>query len=85
MSQNDIYLLSLLLIYRMIGVGLFLVTEEEKMLFFIALLLAVIYEFPELEKYRIPLIVLVFIIKIAQEYYMHFRDNKKVEVGKEKC
>ena len=42
-----------------------------------------IYEFPALEKYRIPLIVLVFIVKIAQEYYMHFRDNKKVEEGKE--
>lgn len=69
MSQADIFGLTFLYIYRLIGVGLFIGSGDESFLLifadfyiYIALLLAIIYQFPALEKYRSLLFILVILL-----------------------
>ena len=96
LSKSDTVLLVGLLIFRLIGVSLFLQFHNRKYLFYfpnffidVSLGLFIIQYF-SLVKYKIVILVFIFIYKLIQEYLMHFRSNqfpneeeeKKILTGK---
>ena len=96
LSKSDTVLLVGLLIFRLIGVGLFFKFHSRKYLFYfpnffieVSLGLFIIQYF-SLVKYKIVILVFIFIYKLIQEYLMHFRSNqfpneeeeKKILTGK---
>jgi len=79
LSEDDTILLVGLLIFRLVGVSLFLQFHNRKYLFYfpnffleVSLGLFVIQYF-SLFKYKIVILVCIFIGKLIQEYIMHFR------------
>ncbi len=82
LSKSDTVLLVGLLIFRLIGVSLFLQFHNRKYLFYfpnffidVSLGLFIIQYF-SLVKYKIVILVVIFIYKLIQEYLMHFRSNQ---------
>ena len=72
------YFIILLLIYRLIGVYLFITKHNKKYLFYfpnffleISLSLMFINQFSILEKFKIIIIIIIIIFKLIQEYYLH--------------
>ena len=72
------YFIILLLIYRLIGVYLFITKHNKKYLFYfpnffleISLSLMFINQFSILEKFKIIIIIITIIFKLIQEYYLH--------------
>ena len=83
LSVNYNYLIILLFIFRLVGLYLFIIKNNRNYLFYfpnffleISLILLIIDYFSIFKKYKLIIILLVFIYKIIFEYHLHF--NKKM-------
>ena len=83
LSVNYNYLIILLFIFRLIGLYLFIIKNNRNYLFYfpnffleISLILLIIDYFSIFKKYKLIIILLIFVYKIIFEYYLHY--NKKI-------
>jgi len=75
---KEINLVNFLFIYRTIGIILLLLTKNSKFLFYFAnffleilLALSFIYDFPNLKKFKIVILLFVIFLKLLQEWLLH--------------
>ena len=73
-----------LLIYRLLGVGLYLIENNRKLLFYFPnFFLEVLFVllFTKNVGFRVVLIGLVAVLKVVQEYFLHYLERKGSSVG----
>tara|TARA_Y100000741_G_C18255617_1_gene558849 strand:- start:1116 stop:1667 length:552 start_codon:yes stop_codon:yes gene_type:complete len=80
LSTNYNYLITLLLIYRLIGTYLFIIKNNRKYLFYfpnffleICLGLMIINYYPVLKEKEFIIIIIIIIYKIITEYFHHYK------------
>ena len=80
LNSTELYFIFGLLLFRILGTGLYLKTQNEKLLLYfpnfyleITLLLLFIKKFNRFQQYKSELLICVSLIKIYQEYYLHYK------------
>ena len=81
-TKNELYFVTVLLLYRILGTYLFIKNKDRKYLFYfpnfyleIVIGLFAIKHFSFLKKYKLLIIIIILLFKIVSEYFHHYNSN----------